>query len=35
VRGDANLLFHIVMAALILSQIAEYAFQILLYRRGV
>lgn len=32
---DGNLLFHIVFASLMLSQISEYVFQILLYRRGV
>ena len=35
VRGDGNLLFHICFAALMASQVAEYAFQIILYRRGV
>ncbi len=34
VHGDGALLFHLVVGALILSQIAEYAFQILLLRRG-
>ena len=34
-RHDGNLLFHIVFGALMLSQIAEYAFQIFLFRRGV
>ena len=33
--GDGNLLFHIVFAGLMLSQIAEYGFQIWLFRRGV
>jgi hypothetical protein len=33
--GDGNLMFHIIFGALMLSQIAEYAFQIFLYRRGV
>jgi hypothetical protein len=33
--GDGNLMFHIVFGSLMLSQIAEYAFQIFLYRRGV
>jgi hypothetical protein len=33
--GDGNLLFHVIFGALMLSQIAEYAFQIFLYRRGV
>ena len=32
---DGNMLFHIAFGALMLSQIAEYAFQIFLYRRGV
>jgi hypothetical protein len=32
---DGNILFHAVIAGLMLSQIAEYAFQIWLYRRGV
>lgn len=32
---DGNLLFHIIFAGLMLSQIAEYGFQIWLYRRGV
>ncbi|MEO0983637.1 MAG: hypothetical protein AAFX03_13405 [Pseudomonadota bacterium] len=35
VDGDGNRLFHLVFAGLILSQIAEYALQILFYRRGV
>jgi hypothetical protein len=34
-HGDASLLFHMVMGSLILSQIAGYAFQIALLRRGV
>ena len=33
--NDGNLLFHIVFGALMLSQIAEYGFQIFLFRRGV
>lgn len=33
--NDGNLMFHIVFAALMLSQLAEYAFQIFLFRRGV
>jgi hypothetical protein len=33
--GDGNLMFHIIFGALMLSQIAEYAFQIFLFRRGV
>jgi hypothetical protein len=35
VFGDGNMLFHLVMASLIVSQIGDYAFQILLLRRGV
>jgi hypothetical protein len=34
VRADGNMLFHLVVASLILSQLAEYAFQIALLRRG-
>ena len=34
-NSDGNLLFHIVFGALMLSQVAEYAFQIVLFRRGV
>lgn len=33
VRGDGNMLFHLAMGSLIVAQIAEYAFQILLVRR--
>ncbi len=33
-HGDGDMFFHIVMAGLILTQIADYAFQILLFRRG-
>ena len=33
--NDGNLLFHIIFGALMLSQVAEYAFQIVLFRRGV
>lgn len=33
-HGDGNLLFHSVLGSLIVSQIAEYAFQIALFRRG-
>ena len=33
--GDGNMLFHLVMASLIVAQIADYAFQILLVRRRV
>ena len=32
--SDGNMLFHLVMGSLIVSQIAEYAFQILLVRRS-
>lgn len=32
--GDGNMLFHLVMGSLIVSQIAEYGFQILLLRRS-
>ena len=35
VRGDGNMLFHLAMGSLIVAQIAEYAFQILLIRRTV
>ncbi|MBY9066485.1 hypothetical protein K1X12_06220 [Hyphomonas sp. WL0036] len=35
VDGDGNMLFHLVFAGLMVSQIAEYVFQIILYRRGV
>jgi len=35
VNGDGNLLFHLVFLSLMLGQIAEYVFQIILYRRGV
>jgi hypothetical protein len=35
VNGDGNMLFHLVFLALMLGQIAEYLFQIVLYRRGV
>ncbi len=34
-QNDGNLLFHIIFGALMASQIAEYAFQIFLFRRGV
>lgn len=34
VTADGNMLFHLVFASLMLSQIAEYVFQIFLYRRG-
>ena len=32
--GDGNMLFHLVMASLIVAQIAEYAIQIFLIRRS-
>jgi hypothetical protein len=35
VNGDGNMLFHLVFLSLMLGQIAEYVFQIMLYRRGV
>ena len=35
VTSDGNLLFHIIVASLIASQIAEYALTIFFYRRGV
>lgn len=34
VRADGVMLFHLVMASLIVAQVADYAFQILLLRRG-
>jgi hypothetical protein len=34
VYSDGNMLFHLVMASLIVAQIAEYAFQIFLVRRS-
>lgn len=33
VHGDGNLLFHFILGGLIAAQIAEYAFQIFLFRR--
>lgn len=33
-HGDGNLLFHMVLGSLIVSQIAEYVFQIALLRRS-
>lgn len=33
-HGDGNLLFHMVLGSLIVSQIAEYVFQIALFRRS-
>ena len=35
VYSDGNMLFHLVMGSLIVAQIAEYAFQILLIRRSI
>lgn len=32
--SDGNMLFHLILGSLIVSQIAEYAFQILLVRRS-
>lgn len=32
---DGNLLFHTIVGSLMLCQIADYAFQIFLFRRGV
>ncbi len=34
IHADGNMLFHIAFASLMLGQIAEYIFQIVLYRRG-
>jgi hypothetical protein len=34
IHGSGDLLFHFIVASLIASQIAEYAFQILLFRRN-
>ena len=34
-NNDGNMLFHIVFGALMASQVAEYGFQIFLFRRGV
>jgi len=31
---DGNLMFHIVLASLMLSQISEYALQIVYFRSG-
>lgn len=33
--GDGNLLFHIIVLGLVISQLAEYALAILFYRVGV
>jgi len=35
VLQEGNIMFHCVVAGLMLSQIAEYMFQIVLFRRGV
>lgn len=35
VNQDGNMLFHLVFLSLMLGQIAEYIFQIVLYRQGV
>lgn len=35
VNMDGNMLFHVVFLSFMLSQIFEYIFQIILYRRGV
>lgn len=35
VRGDGNLLFHILIMGMVLSQLTEYALKIWFYRRGV
>jgi hypothetical protein len=35
VYADGNMLFHLVMASLIVAQIADYSFQIVLFRRSV
>ncbi len=35
VDGNGNVLFHFVVAGLLLSQLIEYVFQIWLFRRGV
>jgi hypothetical protein len=34
VNGDGHLLFHLVFLSLLASQIADYVFQIILFRRG-
>ena len=34
VHMDGNMLFHLIFLSLMLSQIAEYVFQIVLFRRG-
>lgn len=35
VLGSGNLLFHMIVAGVVISQFAEYALTILYYRRGV
>ncbi len=35
VYADGNMLFHLIMASMMISQIAEYVFQIALFRSGV
>ena len=35
VNMDGNMLFHLVFLSLMLGQIADYVFQVVLYRRGV
>lgn len=35
VLGDGNLMFHMIVAGMVLSQLAEYALTIWYYRRGV
>jgi hypothetical protein len=35
VSGDGHMLFHLIFLSLMLGQIAEYVFQIILYRRGM
>ena len=35
VNMDSNMLFHLVFLSLMLGQIADYVFQVVLYRRGV
>jgi len=35
IQGDGNLLFHLAVLGLVISQLAEYALSILFYRRGM
>ena len=35
VRGDGNMLFHILVMGMVLSQLTEYALKLWFYRRGV